>query len=433
MKVLVLGAGLIGVTTAYRLAEDGHQVTVIDRREGPALETSYANGGQLGACEVAPWAGPEVPGLVLRWLGRPDAPFRLRPKMDPAQWRWLWQFLRCCRASKRADSAADNLRLALLSRREFDRLHRQPAEPDASRQSSEPDLAFDFQDQGILRVFRTSKTLDRAIAALSDDALRRLEQYEATASDCVDIEPALAAAYQQGKIAGGIYSPGDRSGDAHLYTKALAARAAERGVLFRYGVTAINFKTEGNKLIGVRTSHGILISEVVVASAGVPSVEIMAKLGLSLPIYPVKGYSVTLPANQTGAPKISIADENRRLVISRFGGRLRAAGLADVGDDDLTLDETRGRSVLAALQQLFPEGGDAGHARFWCGLRPMTPDGRPLIGWAGTWSNLILNTGHGSLGWTLAHGSAALVADLIAGRQPAVPLDPFRPNRWGRP
>lgn len=423
VKIVVLGAGVVGVTTAYRLAEDGHRVTVIERREGPALETSYANGGQLGACEVAPWAGPEVPGLVLRWLGRADAPFRLRPKLDPAQWRWLWQFLMRCRAAAQDEAAIDNLRLALWSRREFDRLHGKLVEGGGAP-------GFDMREGGILRLFREEASFDQAKPAIRSYAGEGLEQRELGAADCVDLEPALASAHQRGEIAGGIYSPHDRSGDAYLFTEALAARARDLGVVFRFGAGVAGFDTHGSEITAVRTDDGAEPADLVVVATGVESAALVHGLGLSLPVYPVKGYSVTVPARDPGAPRLSITDEDRKVVVSRLGDRLRAAGQAEVGGYDLTIEEARGRSVLRSLQDLFPSGADAAAPQYWCGLRPMTPDGRPVIGRAGRWANLILNTGHGTLGWTLAHASAAAVAALAAGSQPAVSLESFAPDRF---
>ena len=427
MKVIVVGAGIVGVAAAYRLSEDGHQVTVIERREGPALETSFANGGQLGASVAAPWAGPEVPLQVLKWLGRQDAPLKVRPKLDPDQWRWLWQFLKRCRKAPHVEATLDNIRLALLSRQEFDRLHKI-----AGRPGQEKAAAATYQDRGILRLLKTPGAGVEAERQAERERAQGLALTVLSAADCVDLEPALASAHQRGEIAGGVYCPDDRSGDAHLFTQELEARAIANGVQFSYGISVAAWRWRSNRIDGVETSHGYQPADAFVLSSGVQSAALARQLGLSLPIYPVKGYSVTLPVrteHEPGVPSISLADEERKIVVSRFGDRLRAAGQAEIVGYDTTLDETRARSVLNALQSLFPSSGDAEAAEFWCGLRPMTPDGRPLIGRALPWDNLYLNTGHGTLGWTQAHGSAAVIADILADRQPAVSIDNFGLSR----
>jgi D-amino-acid dehydrogenase len=424
LKIVVVGAGIIGVTTAYELAERGHEVTLLDRRESAGLETSYANGGQIGASEVAPWAGPEVPGLVLRWLGRADAPFRLRLKADPDQWIWLMRFLTRCRASARAQRILPNLALALLTRARMDAIVTQT-------ESESSPVAFDESRKGILQIFHRAHALKEATANI--EAMRRagLEQTVLSARECVDLEPALGPAFQKGEIVGGIHCPSDRSGDARKFTARLATEVQRKGVAFVAGAEVTGFETRGDRLTGVRTRAWLFGADAVVLAAGVGTVRLAHMVGVRIPVYPVKGYSVTLPAAGDAAPCVSLTDEARKIVISRLGDRLRTAGTAEVGGYDTALEMPRARSVLDATVDLFPQMGEvAGSAEFWTGLRPMSSDGSPIIGQAGRFTNLYLNTGHGSLGWTLGAGSAAALADAICGTRPQLDLTPFGIKRF---
>ncbi|HEY4345475.1 MAG TPA: D-amino acid dehydrogenase [Parvibaculum sp.] len=422
MKIVVVGAGIIGITTAYELAERGHQVTLLDSREGAGLETSYANGGQLGASEVAPWAGPEVPGLVLRWLGRADAPFRLKLKADPEQWIWLLRFLMRCRASARAERVLPNLGLALFTQSRMDTI--------AARFEEKP-IAFNESRNGILQIFHHEPALKEAAASVEKMRRAGLEQVVFSARECVDLEPALGPAFQKGEVAGGVYCPSDRSGDAHLFTVRLAEEAQRMGVAFITGAEVTGLETQGDRIIGVRTRAWLFGADAVVLAAGVGTARLARLAKLRIPVYPLKGYSVTLPAKGDVAPRVSLTDEARKIVISRLGDRLRTAGTAEVGGYDTTLEMPRARSVLAATIDLFPQMNDAAKAAtFWTGLRPMSSDGSPIIGQAGRFTNLYLNTGHGSLGWTLGAGSAAALADLICGTRSQLDLSPFNLKRF---
>jgi D-amino-acid dehydrogenase len=402
----------------------GHQVTLIDRREGAGLETSFANGGQLGAGEVAPWAGPEVPGLVLRWLGRVDAPFRLRLKADPEQWLWLLRFLLRCRTSARMERTLPNLALAFLTRARMDAMSAQFETEDAP-------LCFDERRDGILKIYHQERTLQEAIRNL--DAMRSagLEQKVLTANECVDVEPALGPALQKGEIAGGIYCRSDGSGDAHLFTTRLAERAQRRGVAFVTGAEVTSFETRGDRINGVRTKAWLFAADAVVLAAGVGTIRLARLAGLRIPVYPLKGYSVTLQGVNALTPSVSLTDEARKIVVSRLGDRVRVAGTAEVGGYDTTLEMPRARSVLAAALEFLPQMSEyAGAAEFWTGLRPMSSDGCPIIGQGGRFSNLYLNTGHGSLGWTLAAGSAAVLADHIGEIQPQIDITPYSIKRF---
>ncbi len=421
-KIVVIGAGVIGVTTAYRLRRDGHEVTLIEKEQGPALETSYANGGQLSAGEVAPWAGPSVPTQALKWLGRADAPLRLRLKADPAQWKWLWRFWRRCTLKAQRDGAERNVGLALLSRTVM-----QETLDDLNAKGMAPE--FDRKQKGILRVFATEAEVDHA--AKEADRLEPfgLHQEKLSAQECVAVEPALASAHQRGELAGGVYSRADQSGDAYKFTSALAQAIEEMGVTCLYGETVHKLERQGNRITHVRTNLRRIEVDAVVLAAGVMSPQLLD--GVIVPVYPVKGYSVTLDVPDDGsAPEVSVTDEVRRIVVSRLGDRLRAAGQAEVAGYDRTVESDRAQSVLTAVRELFPALGDDLEPEFWCGLRPMTPDGVPVLGKAPGRDNLYLNTGHGTLGWTLAMGSAALIADLVAGREPSVDPENFSAMRF---
>lgn len=423
-NIIVIGAGIVGVSTAYELALRGAAVTLIEAREGAGLGTSYANGGQLSACEVAPWAGPEVPGLILKWLGRDDAPFRLRPKLDPDQWLWLLRFLARCRTSARRERIPHNLELALLTRSRLAAYREQFA-------AAGRPLEFEQRQKGILRIFRDRHAFADAVEETKLMARLGVEQEPLTPAQCIDVEPALGSAMQRGDIAGGLYSRTDSSGDAHLYSVALAEGAKRLGVRIVTTSTVTGIATEGARARGVTTAEGTIEADAVVVAAGTGSAALLKPLGIRSYIYPLKGYSVTLPAPGANAPEVSITDEERKIVISRLGDRLRAAGQAEVGGYDLTLEKPRAEAVLRAIEALFPQVGPRmDEALFWCGLRPMTPDGSPVIGAAGPFSNLFINSGHGTLGWTLGAGSGAALADLICGSAPQPDLSPFSINRF---
>ena len=423
MKTVVVGAGIIGVTTAYELAERGHEVTLLDSRSGAGLETSFANGGQLSASEVAPWAGPEVPWLVLRWLGRADAPFRLKLKADPEQWLWLLRFLTRCRASARAERVLPNLSLALLSRARMDAI--------ADRFDNDP-IDYDEKRAGILQLFHRASSLKSAAAGLSRMQDAGLEQKVLSAHDCVELEPALKPAYDAGEFVGGIYCQSDRNGDAHKYTSQLAERAQRLGVAFISGAEVTGFQTQGDQIRGVRTRAWTFDADAVVLAAGVGTARLAKLAGVRLPVYPLKGYSVTLPIDEDVlAPNVSLTDEARKIVVSRLGNRLRVAGTAEVSGYDADIEMRRARSVLDATTSLFPQMKRAeGEVEYWSGLRPMSSDGSPILGQAGEFRNLYLNTGHGSLGWTLAAGSASALADLIDCRPPEIDVTPFNIKRF---
>ena len=404
MKIVVLGAGVIGVTTAYHLLRDGHQVTLIDRQPGPGLETSFANGGQISASHATPWSNPSVPRQFLSWLGRADAPLAIHFGTDPALWRFLFRFLANCREGPSKANAAIALRLALYNRGLLADIRAQTG------------VEFAAEDRGILHLYRSEREMRRAMGAA--DHLRRggLEIEDLNAAACVALEPALEP--RRSTLAGGLFSPGDLSGDAHAFTHGLAQYCADAGVQFELENPITRLAHSGGRITGVMTQRGVITAERYVLALGSYSPVMLEPLGIRIPVYPAKGYSATVPiANAKGAPRISVTDDQHKIVIARLGDKLRIAGTAEFNGYNTDLDPRRARATLDAGAALFPDALDLEAAEFWAGLRPLTPDGVPVIGRT-PFSNLILNTGHGTLGWTLACASGRIAADLAADREP---------------
>jgi D-amino-acid dehydrogenase len=409
MKVLVMGAGVVGVATAYYLAKGGASVTVVDRRLGAALETSFANGGQISANHATPWAVPGAPLKALKWLGRVDAPLLVHLRWDPALAAWLLRFLANCTRKRLRVNIERALRVALYSRTQLAALR------------AATSIEYDQLTRGILHIFRNRRDYREALSSV--DLMNRLgcERRIVTAQECVALEPALA--YAREKLVGGIFSPSDESGDAHTFAVRLAQCCAGLGVDFRWGETIWRLRSAGQRITGVETDAGVVEADVYVIALGSYSPLLLRPLGVSLPVYPGKGYSVTIPiGGHAGAPMVSLIDDEFKMVYSRLGERLRVAGTAEFIGWDASVTEARARVLLARAVELFPDCGDFGRAEFWAGLRPSTPDGVPVLGRAG-FDNLFLNTGHGTLGWTMACGSGRLVADLMLGRTPEISLD----------
>jgi D-amino-acid dehydrogenase len=415
VNIVVLGAGVTGVATAWYLRKAGHDVTVIERREGPGLETSYANGGQISVSHAEPWANPRAPLQLLRWLGREDAPLLFRLRADPAQWRWGLAFLRQCTPARWRANIRQLVALGEYSRSALRRLR------------TETGIRYDQLTRGILH-FHTDPASWRAAqraARLMRDAGCVLEPK--TSDECALIEPALAPL--RGRIAGGMYSPADESGDAYCFTRELAALCAARGVTFRYG-TAVEAiaGSPGGDITGIRVRDPagrpeLLEADAHVVCLGVRSAALLRPLGIRLRIYPVKGYSVTLPIlDPQRAYTMSLTDDEHKLVFSRLGERLRIAGTAEFAGYDTALNPARCAAILRRVAELFPGAGDLDHPQLWAGLRPATPSNLPYIG--GTrHANLFLNTGHGTLGWTQACGAGAAIAGYLAGREPEADFD----------
>jgi D-amino-acid dehydrogenase len=408
---MVLGAGVIGVATAWYLREAGHEVTLVDREAGPARETSFANGGQLSVTHAEPWANPGALLQIARWCGRRDSPlvFRLRP--DLRQWRWASGFLRECLPRRAFANARAILALALDS----------AAALEALRGST--GISFDYLGRGILSFYTDRREFDHAAASAQQLRPYGCVREVKTAAECVAIEPALEHA--RSRLAGGIFAPQDGSGDARLFTERLAVLAGERGVEQRFGETVEGFEIDGDRVLRVRCAsagRGLtrVAADAFVVALGSFSAQLLRRIGIPIPVYPVKGYSITLPlAEAACAPTVSLTDEARKLVFSRLGERLRVAGTAELTGYDTSVDTERCERILARVFDLFPAAGDRLRAEFWAGLRPATPGNVPLIGRT-RYRNLFVNTGHGTLGWTLACGSGRALTGIVGRRDPGI-------------
>ena len=410
MKIVVLGAGLSGVSAAWYLSQAGHQVTVIDRQAGAGEETSYANGGQISVSHPEPWANPGAPWQALRSLGRENAPLLFRFRADMAQWKFAYRFLMECRASRAHRNTDAIASLAVYSRARLRELREATG------------IQYDCREKGILHLFFNGGTLSHASKKAVELRRYGIHLDVLDRSGCLAVEPALAA--YQGPLAGGLYAPDDESGDAFKFVTELTALCQAAGVRFQLGTRIEKLESFGKRIAGahVRELSGLrgrINADAFVLAAGSFSPRLAKSVGIDLPIYPLKGYSVTLPL-QAGAlaPSVSITDEARRIVMSRLGDRLRIAGTAELAGFDRSISPGRCEAILARARELFPlaaEGNVSGE--FWAGLRPATAGGVPLIG-RSRYENLFLNTGHGTLGWTLACGSASALADIVDGRQP---------------
>ena len=402
MKVVVLGSGVIGVASAWYLAEAGHEVIVVDRQPGPALETSFANAGEISPGYASPWAAPGIPQKAIRWLMMRHAPLILRPAVDREMLGWLFSMLRNCTSARYAINKARMVRLAEYSR---DRLIALRADTG---------ITYDERMQGTLQLFRTQKQLD---GTAKDIAVLRAGGVPFELLDregCIAAEPGLAPSRE--KIVGGLRLPGDETGDCFKFTGALAAMAAERGVQFHYGESIRSLVIESGRVAGVETDHGRITADRYVLALGSHSAAMLRPLGLKLPVYPVKGYSITVPIVDAAlSPESTLMDESYKIAITRLGHRIRVGGMAEISGYNNALPERRRATLVHSLTDLFPGAGDIDAASYWSGLRPMTPDGTPVIGKT-PYDNLFLNTGHGTLGWTMACGSGRLIADLVSER-----------------
>lgn len=417
MHVIVLGAGVIGVTTAYYLARHGAKVTVLDRQPEAASETSYANAGQVSPGYSTPWAAPGIPLKALKWLFQKDAPLAIRPDGTLYQWRWMAAMLANCSAGRYAINKERMLRLAEYSR-------------DCLRElRSETGVQYEQRTLGTLQLFRTSAQF--AAAQRDIQVLERCGvPYELLdRARLQTAEPALARSAH--KLAGGLRLPNDETGDCRLFTRRLAQIAAGLGVEFRYGQHVQRLQMAGAQVQGVQVGGELLSADRYVAAFGSYTRGFLAPLGLDLPVYPVKGYSLTVPLAQSDAAPVStVLDETYKVAITRFDNRIRVGGMAELAGFDLSLKPARRRTLERVVTDLYPGCGDVSQAEFWTGLRPMTPDSTPIVG-PTRYANLFLNTGHGTLGWTMACGSGKLVADLVAGHRPAIRADDLDLSRYG--
>ena len=421
MRISILGAGVAGLTTAWYLAHDGHEVEVIERNDGVALETSFANGAQLSYSYVAPLAGPGVLPKVPPWLLRRDSPLRFYPAMDPHQWRWLLDFVMAC---NRSASDLTTRRLLTLSFYSRALMHQFVAEQA---------MDFGYAKNGKLVVFSDQAGFDGARRLLDYQRSLGCEQDALDRTQCITLEPALGdpASTLHQRLVGGIHTPSEEVGDCYRFCVGLEAKLRGMGVTFRFGTSIESIQTAAGRVVALRTDQGAVPTEACVLTLGAQSPFLARPLGLRLPIYPLKGYSLTLPASAQ-APRISITDFKRKVVyaplVNQGTQQLRVAGMADIAGYSQHIDPARLGQLVKESVQAFPGATDyrrdTALMQPWAGLRPATPKGTPLLG-ATPYANLFLNCGHGALGWTLALGSARIVADLIKGAKPAIALDGF--------
>ena len=417
MKITILGSGVIGTTSAYYLAKAGHEVTVLERQPGPALETSFANAGEVSPGYSAPWAGPGVPVKAIKWLLMHHSPLVIKPMLDWAMWRWGLGMLRNCTEARYRVNKARMVRLAEYSRDCMVQLR------------ADTDIVYDERMQGTLQLFRTQKQLD---GTAKDVEI--LQQYGVPyqlldRTGYLQYEPALADVKE--KFVGALRLPGDETGDCFLFTNRLAEMAKALGVQFRFGVNIQGLQADGGGLSGVQTDTGLVTSDRYLLALGSYSAQMLAPVGLKVPIYPVKGFSITVPITDAAkSPESTIMDETHKVAVTRLGDRIRVGGTAQLSGFDLKLDASRRKTLEHVCTDLFPRGGDVSRADFWTGLRPMTPDGTPIIGPTRI-PNLWLATGHGTLGWTMAAGTGRLLADWMDGGQPEIDTEGLTIGRYG--
>jgi D-amino-acid dehydrogenase len=415
MRILILGAGVVGVTSAWYLARAGHEVVVLDRQPAVALETSFGNAGQISPGYASPWAGPGVPAKAVKWLLQKHPPLSLQPDGTLFQVQWLTQMLANCTKKRYAVNKARMVRLAEYSRDCFMALR------------DDTPISYEARQQGTLQVFRTQKQMDGS--AKDIEVLKEMGvPYELLSRDeLARAEPALEGS--KNKLVGGLRLPGDETGDCHVFTTNLAELARAQNVQFLFERSIDSLIVEGRKLTGVNSNGETLTADAYVVALGSYSTALLRGL-VSIPVYPVKGYSITVPITSVAkAPISTILDETYKVAVTRFEDRIRVGGMANLVGFDKELHGTRRETLEYVVTDLFPDAGDVTQASFWTGLRPMTPDGTPIIGPTGI-GGLWLNTGHGTLGWTMSCGSGQLLADLMSGTTPAIFADDFAVSRY---
>ena len=414
MKIVILGAGVIGVSSAWYLAKAGHDVTVLERESGPALETSFANAGEISPGYASPWAAPGVPVKALKWLFMKHAPLIIRPSAIPAARSWLTAMLRECTSSRYAVNKGRMVRLAEYSRDQLGVLR------------AETGIAYDHRELGTLQVFRDLKQMegiDKDLAVLKADGVP-FELLDP--AGCVAAEPGLA----RDKIVGGLRLPHDETGDCFIFTNALQKLCEARGVTFRFGVKIGELKQAGGRVSAVTTDQGEVSGDVFVTALGSYTPALLKPLGLHAPIYPVKGYSLTMPiVDEARAPVSTVLDETYKIAITRLGSRIRVGGMAEIAGFSHDLPPARQATLTQSAEDLFGGAGDQTQAKFWTGLRPMTPDGTPIVG-PTRLPNLWINSGHGTLGWTMACGSGRVLADLVSGVKPEIESSDLALSRY---
>jgi D-amino-acid dehydrogenase len=415
MRIVILGSGVIGVTSAYYLAKAGHDVTVLDRQPGPALETSFANAGQISPGYASPWAAPGIPLKAMKWMLQRHAPLSITPDGTLFQLQWMWQMLQNCTPERYAINKERMVRLAEYSRDCFKALR------------ASTGISYEGRQQGTTQLFRTQEQMDAAakdISVLEETGV----PYELLSRDqLVQAEPGL----DRNKLVGGLRLPNDETGDCQLFTTRLTAMAEELGVKFRYGMDITGLVTEGDDIKGVQCGAELVTAESYVVAMGSYSTALLKQL-VQIPVYPLKGYSITVPiVNADAAPVSTILDETYKIAVTRFDDRIRVGGMAEIAGFDTRLNPRRRETLEMVVNDLFPGAGNTADASFWTGLRPMTPDGTPIVGRTGL-RNLFINTGHGTLGWTMSCGSAQLLSDIISARRPAIRADDLSVSRYSK-
>lgn len=405
MNIIILGSGLLGVTTAYELGKRGFNVTVLERQSKSGAETSFANGGQLSYSHAEPWASPHVLAKLPKWIFDPSAPLVFRPRADWEMIKWGLKFLANCTPSRASANCITMLRLGMYSRLQMERLR------------NESGIEFSFSNKGIVHIYGSEKDFDHAKQHNDFQAKYGCEQRVLTRDETLALEPSLQ--HTSRTIIGGIHAQMDESGDAHQYCNALAKVATEKyGVQFRYGVNIKNLRVQGDAIVAVTTDQGDLTADGFVMACGSYSRIYLADIGIRVPIYPMKGYSITLDANEY-CPTHSITDGQYKIVYSRLGNKLRVAGTAEFAGYNTSINMKRVTPIVNAARGLLPKANWSGTIDNWACLRPSTPDGPPIMGRT-PYRNLFLNTGHGTLGWTQAAGSATIVADIMENKNPAI-------------
>lgn len=416
MRVMILGAGVVGTVTAYYLARAGYDVQVIDRQDGPAMETSFANAGQVSPGYASPWAAPGVPLKAIKWLCSRHAPLAIKPTADVQQYLWMMQMIRNCTAERYAVNKERMVRLSEYSRDCLDELR------------LETGIAYEGRQLGTTQVFRTQQQLD---AAVKDTAVleRSGVDYELLDRDGIArVEPALA--HVKHKLSGALRLPNDQTGDCYLFTTRLAEKARSLGVEFCFGKAIEGLQSDGGRITGVMAGGELLSADIYVVALGSYSSTLLAPLGIKAPVYPLKGYSLTVPIrDEAMAPRSTILDEEYKVALTRFDTRIRVGGMAEVSGFDLSLNPQRRSTLEMIVEDLYPLGGYLEQATFWTGLRPATPDGTPIVGETRL-DNLYLNIGHGTLGWTMACGSGRFLTDVIAKRLPKISSEGLAISRY---
>jgi D-amino-acid dehydrogenase len=416
MKVVILGGGVIGVSSAYYLMQAGHDVTVIERQPGPALETSFANAGEISPGYASPWPAPGIPRKALKWLFMRHAPLIIRPRVDVDMAAWVIAMLRNCTSGRYARNKSRMVPLAEYSRDELralqDRLN----------------LQYDQRSEGTLQLFRTQHQLDESAKDISVLKTYGVPFELLDRAGCVRAEPGLA--HSREKFSGGLRLPNDDTGDCYKFTRSLATWLEANGVRFRYGVGIEALQSDGDTVSSIQTSEGVIHADAFVAALASYTPKLLKPLGLRVPVYPIKGYSITAPISEaTRAPVSTLLDETYKIAITRLGDRIRVGGMAEIAGFSHDRPSRRRDTLVFCLNDLFPGAAQTENLELWSGLRPMTPDGPPLVGRT-RFRNLYVNTGHGTLGWTMACGSGRVLADLVSGTKPEIDAEALSLSRF---